>query len=282
MVRPGRHDFQTNHLELAMSGKDHDTRAKPGFIKRRARFSGQFSGRPIEMLESPAWRVLSLSARRLLDRIEIELAHHGRNDNGRLPVTFEDFIEYGITREAIAPAIRECEALGFIRVTEHGRGGNAEYRRPNKFFLTFTRDRGSLENPPTDDWRKIKTIEQAEAKARVARGQKNSRAVEFAERRKTENQCGKPVPAPVRKTRTEKGKSPVRKTRTTLSVGKPPLLSISREGTAPAYTTSSPSRRYPVAGATPAYGGYSNLPVELRLLALGLPCRVALGSEAEA
>jgi hypothetical protein len=143
-------------------GKDHDTRAVAPFIKRRSRYEGQFSGRLINMLESPAWRVLSLSARRLLDRIEIELAHHGRNDNGRLPVTFEDFVEYGITREAIAPAIREVEALGFIRVTEHGRAGNAEYRRPNKFFLTYTRDRGSLVNPPTDNWRKIKTIEEAE------------------------------------------------------------------------------------------------------------------------
>ena len=146
------------------------------------------------MLESPAWRVLSLSARRLLDRIEIELAHHGRNDNGRLPVTFEDFEEYGMTREAIAPAIREAGALGFIRVTEHGRGGNAEYRKPNKFFLTYTRDRGSLVNPPTDDWSKIKTIEEAEAIARAARENKDPRAVKFAKQRsqKTESRCGKP------------------------------------------------------------------------------------------
>jgi len=174
------------------------------------------------MLESPAWRVLSLSARRILDRIEIELAHHGRNDNGQLPVTFEDFIEYGITREAIAPAIRESQALGFIRVTEQGRGGNAEYKRPNKFFLTYTRDRLSLVNPPTDDWRKIKTIEEAETIARQARGHKDGRAVEFAERRKTESRYGKPALVPVRKTRTETNQSPVRETRTTASVGNPP------------------------------------------------------------
>ena len=52
-----------------MGGKDHDTRAVPGFIKRRNRIDGQFSGRLIEMLESPAWRVLTLSARKVIDRI---------------------------------------------------------------------------------------------------------------------------------------------------------------------------------------------------------------------
>jgi hypothetical protein len=78
---------------------------------------GQFSARTIEMLESPAWRVLSLSAHKVFDRICIELAHHGGNDNGRLPVTYGQFMEYGIDRHAIAPAIRELEALGFVEVT---------------------------------------------------------------------------------------------------------------------------------------------------------------------
>jgi hypothetical protein len=46
------------------------------------------------MIKSPAWSVLSLSARRVLDRIEIEHADHGGNDNGRLPVTYDDFERY--------------------------------------------------------------------------------------------------------------------------------------------------------------------------------------------
>src|SRR5262245_58397528 len=124
------------------------------------------------MLESPAWRALSLSGRRVIDRIEIELAHHGGNDNGSLPVTFDDFIAYGIHHNCIAPAIREAEALGFIKVTERGRGGNAEYRLPNKFFLTFaySRTKGA---EPTHDWRKIKTLEDAMAIAGAARKSRN-------------------------------------------------------------------------------------------------------------
>lgn len=53
--------------------------------RKRNSIDGQFQPRLIEMLESPASRVLSLSAHRVLDRIAIELGHHGGNDNGKLP-----------------------------------------------------------------------------------------------------------------------------------------------------------------------------------------------------
>ena len=101
------------------------------------------------MLESPPYRQLSLSARRVLDRLEIELAHHGGMDNGRLPVTFDDFQRYGIDRHAIAPAIRELVALGFIEITEHGRAGNADWRSPNRFRITYkhTKDAGPMGAP---------------------------------------------------------------------------------------------------------------------------------------
>lgn len=104
-----------------------------------------------------------------MSRIELELCYHGGNDNGQLPVTFEDFVEYGIERASIAPALREGEALGFFRITDRGRGGNREYRAPNKFYLTFAVGRGSRKNQPTDEWRKIKTIEEAREIARNAR-----------------------------------------------------------------------------------------------------------------
>jgi hypothetical protein len=56
------------------------------------------------MLRSPAYCALSLSARRILDRLEIELADHGGADNGKLPVTYDDFVRYGLHRHAIYPA----------------------------------------------------------------------------------------------------------------------------------------------------------------------------------
>ena len=172
-------------------------------MKRRNKINGQWSPRLIEMLESPAYRVLTATAHRVISRIEIELGHHGGNDNGRLPVTYNDFIDYGMTRESIAPAIREAEALGFIRV-KRGRGGNADNSTPNLFGLTFSYDRGSRASPPTQDWRKIKTVENAMKIAQDARQNKDEWAVKYAElrKRKTESRYGKPTPAPVRKTHT--------------------------------------------------------------------------------
>jgi hypothetical protein len=203
-------------------------------MRRRNSISGQFAARIIEMLESPAYRVLSRSAHMVISRVEIELAHHGGNDNGKLPITTEDFIAYGMDRSSVAPAIREAEALGFISL-ERGRGGNAEYRTPSLFGSTFSQHRNSRCSPPTDDWRRIKTVEEAEQIARVARQAKDQRAVQHGKRnwqkRQTKQKAGmeKPQP-PVRKNHTETSKVPVRKTRITGAVEKPVPLSISRGG----------------------------------------------------
>src|SRR5689334_17678696 len=119
---------------------------------KRTQIGGQFAWRLIEMLRSPAYRALSLSGHRILARLEIELAQHGGDDNGKLPTTFDQFAEYGISRRLVAPAIREVVALGFIEVTERGRAGNAEWRRPSVYRLTYRPTRIA---EATDDWRKI-------------------------------------------------------------------------------------------------------------------------------
>jgi hypothetical protein len=135
---------------------------------REKRIPGQFAARLVEMLEAPAYRVLSVSAHRVISRVEIELASHGGKDNGRLPVTYEDFQSYGIDRHSIAPAIREAEALGFLEITERGRAGNAEWRKPNLFRLTYKPAKG-LPGHGTNEWRRFEAIEDARAAARLAR-----------------------------------------------------------------------------------------------------------------
>jgi hypothetical protein len=141
---------------------------------------GPFAWRLIEMMESSAYRALSLSARRVLDRIEIEFERHGRNpfENGDLPCTYEDFEKYGLTPTQIAPAIREAVALGFIRITRKGSAGNADHRQATLFLLTY-RHAGSdarIEN----SWRRIKTPKEAEAIAKAARnGKADPRARAF-------------------------------------------------------------------------------------------------------
>jgi hypothetical protein len=120
---------------------------------------GQFARLPIEMLKSPAWRNLGLTERRILDRIEIELAAHGGKDNGALPVTKGDFIKFGIDHTCIPSAQRVLEALGFIGV-RRGRAGNGPYRTPNLFRLTY-RPVGDTE--PTDEWRQITSTDHAKS-----------------------------------------------------------------------------------------------------------------------
>lgn len=121
---------------------------------RFTRLDTPFAARPIRMLESSAYKVLSLSGRRFLDRLEIEFAAHGGTSNGKLPVTYDQFKDYGIHRHAIAPARREVVALGFVVVTEAGRAGNAEWRRPNLFRLTY---RHTRDGPATQIRRKMTT-----------------------------------------------------------------------------------------------------------------------------
>jgi hypothetical protein len=154
------------------------------------KISGQFAARLIEMMESPAYRVLSLSAHRALSRIEIEWAHHGGQDNGRLPVTFDDFVAYGLHRTAIGPALVELEALGFIVVTDQGKMAHAaDYRRPKKFLLTSRPVPKGAD--PLHNWKRITTMEEAQAIAESARklsGEKKKEPVR------------KPYQKPVRKT----------------------------------------------------------------------------------
>lgn len=119
-------------------------RSKPNVI------IGQFIPHRIEMLESDAWSRLSLAARRILDRLECEHANHGGVENGALPCTYDDFVAFGLRRKSIAPALRELEDLGFVRVTQRGRGGNAAYRHPSKYRLTYLSTRKA---PATDEWR---------------------------------------------------------------------------------------------------------------------------------
>jgi hypothetical protein len=140
-------------------------------VRRQKIAAKQWAWLSIEAMESPAYRALSLSGHRVLARIQIEHAHHGGADNGKLPVTFRDFQRYGIHPNAIAPAIREVATLGFIRITREGVASSAkEYRVPNLFALTHLPTNDG-QDAATDDWRRHKTIEDADEAARNARSQ---------------------------------------------------------------------------------------------------------------
>jgi hypothetical protein len=210
--------------------REGEARMKNKARARRGSIPGAWAWRLIEMLESPAYRVLSLSAHRILARLEIELYHHGgkAEENGRLPCTYEHFIEFGLHRHAIAPAIRELVALGFLEITQQGCAGNAGYHQPTLYRLTY-RHFGS-HRETTDEWRRFKTIEEAEAAAERARSLRPEHG------QKTKAQCRKPSPAPVPETITETPHFPVPETITTVPVPETITTSISRRGRAPRHT----------------------------------------------
>src|SRR6516164_6311159 len=96
----------------------------------------QYIRHTIELIRSPAMRVLSRAGHKLLMYAESELARHSGKDNGKIPITKEGLMDFGLYRNGVAAAFREVHALGLGEV-KHGRGGNAESRRPNFIRLTY-------------------------------------------------------------------------------------------------------------------------------------------------
>jgi hypothetical protein len=177
---------------------------------KRNNVASQWGSRPLELMESPALRVLSRAAHLALVRLEIELRHHGGHDNGKLPVTKQNFVDFGIHQDAVAPALRELEALGIIRITQRGRGGTAEFRQPHLFLLNFLCGAVDTRDEITNTWKRIKTLEEAQEIASTARAAKDP-----AYRRNRRNQIRKPCLGPDTKTMSETPKSSDTKTMST-------------------------------------------------------------------
>jgi len=93
---------------------------------RRQRSQEPFLILHLSLLQNPGWRILNLSARRVLDRLVIEHLNHGGQNNGKLPVTYQ-----------IKQALTDLTALGFIKITRPGRSGNADFRQPTLYELTI-------------------------------------------------------------------------------------------------------------------------------------------------
>ena len=139
---------------------------EPTAPKRRNYFGERFSGRPLSLLESAAFSVLNLAEHKMLLRIEIEAGRHAGNDNGKWPVTFEQFEDCGIRRALIAGSRRALVALGIVVYRPGIAASSFDQRRPNLFGLTY---RHVNSEPPVNTWRKIKDVDEAERIADEAR-----------------------------------------------------------------------------------------------------------------
>jgi hypothetical protein len=133
----------------------------------KPKLSGFFFKHPREMLNSPAFRVLSINERRCLDCLEYEVLVR-KLHNTNLVITYRKYEDYGVHRNRVTPSLRVLQELGFLKCTEHGRGGYGNYRRPNKWQLTYA-ETAPKKNDATHEWRAITSQEQAEAIARLHR-----------------------------------------------------------------------------------------------------------------
>lgn len=158
-----------------------------GKTVRRNNTAAHFSSRPVELIESPALRALSRHAHLALLRIELELRHQGGRCNGKLVVTTEQFIEYGIERRRIPGALRELEAVGIVVVTERGRGGNAEHHQPHRFRLNYLCGAVDDHENVTNSWTRLKTLDEAKLVARAAADAKDPHRVTYGRRNAAQN-----------------------------------------------------------------------------------------------
>jgi hypothetical protein len=75
---------------------------------------------PRTMLESEAYRGLSINALRVLFRIMIEHMAHAGLENGRLKVTTRDFEAYGVRGNSVRTAVDEVCGSGLVKMMVRG------------------------------------------------------------------------------------------------------------------------------------------------------------------
>lgn len=158
-----------------MTGRKHDAtgrstgdlRGRRGRSNKVPKDQGNWMAITRDMIESPAWRALSVNARKALDRLMLEHLAHAGHENGNLICTYENFAAYGVTRRFISAAIRELVFFGWIRIT-HGETCS-EVRPPNIYRLTW---KPSTEFPATNEW---KGITEEHVKAWKAKRQADSK-----------------------------------------------------------------------------------------------------------
>ena len=136
-----------------------------------------------ELKESPAWRHQSISCRRLIDFLQIDHMSHAGAENGNLRATYDQLVEYGVSRRLIKEAIQEAEFLGLIKVVKWGGKWNGT-NQPTIFRLTLYHDRDFRD--PTNGWKRrtedeIVAWKETQAAARRDRKERQKAA---AERRK--------------------------------------------------------------------------------------------------
>ncbi|MEP3232254.1 MAG: hypothetical protein ABJO30_05455 [Hyphomicrobiales bacterium] len=127
--------------------------------KKRSWLDTGFVPHRLEMKLSPAWNVKPVPLWRILDRLETEHMRHGGMNNGELFVSYNQFMEAGVSKRRISSMLECGEQLGFIEIVRPIDSWRGDVRAPNRYRLTYLPTRNVK---PTDEWKKIQSIEQAQ------------------------------------------------------------------------------------------------------------------------
>lgn len=142
-----------------------------------------------EMMDSPAWRALTGNAVKVVLRVLLEHLRHGGVENGNLPVTYSDFVAYGVRRNSVRVALAIAIALGFLDKTSSGEvpwdGG--DIRKPSTYGLTWLPQLNGAS--ASNRWTLIKTV--SDAKTAIKRAK-----TEIAILRRFFSRKGKQTPTP--------------------------------------------------------------------------------------
>jgi hypothetical protein len=130
--------------------------------KRHKKYSGprlkigaQFIGHQVAMV--PILRELSLTARRILDTLEIEHCRRGGRENGKLICTYDYLARFaGVSRSCIRAALRELVAAGLIEIVRPGCRSWADLRAPSQYRITYLPTFQGQWIEPTHEWKKRK------------------------------------------------------------------------------------------------------------------------------
>jgi hypothetical protein len=104
-----------------------------------------------ELLESQAWRTMPIQTRRFVDRVLLEHMAHAGTENGRLIVTADQCVAWGIPRNAVTEAQRDAKRRGLVYLGEQGIWAPRRGRRPNRFGLGWLP--GYDGSPAPNNWK---------------------------------------------------------------------------------------------------------------------------------
>lgn len=141
--------------------------------RKKWKLEGAFAPLPLYLLQSPAYRALTISARRVLDFLMVEHLTHGGAENGALFAPYAQLEAFGVRKDSILEALHMLETFGLIERTFYGgrQGGRPNATRYGLGWIPLMD-----EAEPRERFRKI-TVEQVGgylADLKVLRAQKRS------------------------------------------------------------------------------------------------------------